>query len=124
VQQVPDMLKEKVSEFIDIIRATEEVAACALVSRDGTGTGKYVDRDLIERLRALLATILLSVESIGGLIRMKSLESIAIRAQDTPFMVVGAGENFLTEAIINIRTDPVSIQDQVLAVANKIGESM
>ena len=118
------MLKEKVSEFIDIIRATEEVAACALVSRDGTGTGKYVDRDLIERLRALLATILLSVEPIGGLIRMKSLESIAIRAQDTPFMVVGAGENFLTEAIINIRTDPVSIQDQVLAVANKIGESM
>ena len=64
------------------------------------------------------------LESIGGIIRMKSLESIAIRAQDTLVMVVGAGENFLVAAIINNRTDPVNIQSQILAVAKTIGESM
>jgi hypothetical protein len=55
---------------------------------------------------------------------MKFLESIAIRAQDTLVMVVGAGENFLVAAIINNRTDPVNVQSQILAVAKTIGESM
>ena len=77
MQQVPDMLKEKISEFIDTIRSIEGVAACALVSRDGIVAGKYFDRDLNEPwLGALLATILSSAESVGGIIRMKSLESI------------------------------------------------
>jgi hypothetical protein len=124
VQQVPDMLKEKISEFIDLIRAIEGVAACALVSRDGIVAGKYFDLDFNERFGALLATILSSAESIGGIIRMKSLESIAIRAHDTSDMVVGAGENFLSAAIINNRTDPVNVQSQILAVAKTIGESM
>jgi predicted regulator of Ras-like GTPase activity (Roadblock/LC7/MglB family) len=46
------MLKEKISEFIDMIRSIEGVAACALVSRDGIVAGKYFDRDLNERLGA------------------------------------------------------------------------
>jgi predicted regulator of Ras-like GTPase activity (Roadblock/LC7/MglB family) len=118
------MLKEKISEFIDIVHAIEGVAACALVSRDDIGREKYFDRDLNSRLGAFLATILLSVESIGGIIRMKSQESIAIRAQDTSVMVEGAGENFLIAAITNNRTDPVNVQSQILTDANTIRESM
>jgi len=38
VQQVPDMLKEKISGFIDEIRSIDGVAACALVSHDGIAT--------------------------------------------------------------------------------------
>jgi uncharacterized protein len=119
------MLKEKISGFIDKIRSIDGVAACALVSRDGIVAGKYFDRDLNEPwLGALLATILSTAESVGGIIRMKSLESISIRAPDTSVMVVGAGENFLIAAIINDRKDPVTIQNQMLAVAKTIGESM
>lgn len=119
------MLKEKISEVIDKIRSIDGVAACALVSRDGIVAGKYFDRDLNEPwFGALLATILSSAESIGGMTKMKSLESIAIRAPDTSVMVVGAGENFLIAAILNDRTDPADIQGQMLAVAKTIGESM
>jgi len=119
------MLKEKISGFIDKIRSIDGVAACALVSRDGIVAGKYFDRDLNEPwLGALLATILSTAESVGGIIKMKSLESISIRAPDTSVMVVGAGENFLIAAIINDRKDPVTIQNQMLAVAKTIGESM
>jgi hypothetical protein len=55
---------------------------------------------------------------------MKSLESISIHAPDTSVMVMGAGENFLIEAIINDRKNPATIQNQKLAVAKTIGESI
>jgi len=125
MRQVPDMLKEKISGFIETIRSIDGVAACALVSRDGIVAGKYFDRDLNEQwLGALLATVLSSAESLGGIIKMKSLESIAIRAQDTSLMVFGAGENFLVAAIINSRTDPLKVHSKMLAIARTIGESM
>jgi predicted regulator of Ras-like GTPase activity (Roadblock/LC7/MglB family) len=118
------MLKEKISGFIDTIRPTDGVALCALVSCDGIVTGKYFDRDINERWwGALPATILSSAESVGG-IMMKSLESIAICAQDTSLIVFGAGKNFLVAAIINGRTDPSKVHSQMPAVARTIGESM
>jgi predicted regulator of Ras-like GTPase activity (Roadblock/LC7/MglB family) len=119
------MLKEKISTFIDKIRSIEGVEACALVSRDGIIAGKYFDRELNEPwFGALSATILASAESVGGIINMKSLESVAIRAQDTSVMVVGAGENFLIAAIIKGRVDPLKVHNQMLAVAKTIGEVM
>ena len=125
MQQVPDMLKKKISKLIDMIRSMKGVTACALVSRDGIVAGKYFDRDLSEPwFGALLATILSSAESLGGIIRMKSLESIAIRARETSVMVVDAGENFLIAPIINDRTNPLNVQRQILAFVKTIGESM
>jgi len=119
------MLKEKITAFIVKIRSIEGVAAYALVSREGIVAGKYFDRDLNGPwLGALLATILSSAELIGGIIKMKSLESIAIRAQDSSVMVAGAGENFLIAGIINDRVDPINVHSQMLAVAKMIGESM
>ena len=94
------MLKEKISPFIDKIRSIEGVEACALLSRDGIIAGKYFDRELNEpRFRSLCAIILASSESIGGIVTMKFLESVAVRAQDISVMMVGAGENFLIAVI-------------------------
>jgi hypothetical protein len=73
---------------------------------------------------AIPAALLLSAESVGGIIRMKSLESITIRAPDTSDKVAGAGENFLIAAIINDKIGPVNVQSRKLSVAEKIRESM
>jgi len=73
---------------------------------------------------AIPAVLLLSAESVGGIIRMKSLESITIRAPDTSAKVAGAGENFLIAAIINDKTSPVNVQSRKLSVAKTTGESM
>ena len=63
---MPDMIKEKISECIDMVRSIEGVAACALISRDGIIAGKYFNRDLNEQWSgALLATLLSSVLAIG-----------------------------------------------------------
>jgi hypothetical protein len=119
------MLKEKISPFIDKIRSIEGVEACALVSRDGIIAGKYFDRELNKpRFGSLLATILASSESIGGIVNMKSLESVSIRTQDISVMIAGAKENFLIAAILKDRDDLVKVHNQVLAAGKTIGEVM
>jgi len=117
------MLKEKVSAFIDKIRSIEGVAACALVSRDGIISGKFFDRELNEPwFGALSATILASAESVAGIIRSGSMQSVTIRATDASLIIVGAGENFLIAAIIRDTADPATVHAEMLAVAQKIGE--
>jgi hypothetical protein len=61
---------------------------------------------------------------IGGIVNMRSLESVAIRAQDTSVMIAGAGENFLIAAILKNRIDPLKVNNQMLAVGKTIGEVM
>ncbi len=119
------MLKEKISSFIESIRSIDGVAACALVSRDGIIAGKNFDRDLNEPwFGALSATILASAESIGSIVKMKSLMSVTVRAQDTSIIVMGAGENFLIAAIINDTADPDKVHAQMFEIAQKIGEAL
>ena len=119
------MLKEKISAFIDKICSIDGVAACALVSRDGIISGKNFDRELNEPwFGALSATILASAESVGSIIRCRSLQSVTIRTQDTSVIIMGAGENFLIAAIINDKADPAKVNVEMLAVAQKIGEAM
>jgi uncharacterized protein len=119
------MLKEKISAFIGQVRSIEGVAACALVSRDGIIAGKHFDRDLNEPwFGALSATLLASAESIGSIIRMKSLGSVTIQAADASIVIMGAGENFLIAAIISDTADPAKIHAEMLAVAQKIKEAM
>jgi uncharacterized protein len=119
------MLKEKISAFIDKIRSIDGVAACALVSRDGIISGKFFDRELNEPwFGALSATILASAESVGSIIRNRSMHSVTIHAKDTSVIIMGAGENFLIAAIISDNADPVRIHKEMLAVAQKIGEAM
>jgi predicted regulator of Ras-like GTPase activity (Roadblock/LC7/MglB family) len=119
------MLKEKISSFIERIRSIDGVAACALVSRDGIIAGKHFDRDLNEPwFGALSATLLASAESIGSIIRMKSLGSVTIKAADASIVIMGAGENFLIAAILSDNADPAKIHAQMLAVAQKIKEAM
>jgi uncharacterized protein len=119
------MLKEKISAFIDKIRSIDGVAACALVSRDGIISGKNFDRELNEPwFGALSATILASAESVGSIIRCKSLQSVTIQAQETSILIMGAGENFLIAAILSDNADPARVHTEMLAVAQKIGEAM
>jgi predicted regulator of Ras-like GTPase activity (Roadblock/LC7/MglB family) len=111
--------------FIEMIQSIEGVAACALVSRDGIIAGRSFDRDLNEPwFGALSATILASAESVGSIIKMKSLRSIRIRAEDSSILVMGAGENFLIAAIITDTADPEKVHTQMLVVAQKIGEAI
>lgn len=119
------MLKEKISAFIDRISSIDGVAACALVSRDGIISGKHFDRELNEPwFGALSATILASAESVGSIIKSRSLLSVTIRAQDTSIIIVGAGENFLIAAIIRDNADLATVHAEILAVAQKIGVAM
>ena len=119
------MLKEKISSFIDRIRSIEGVAACALVSRDGIIAGKYFARDLNEPwFGALTATILASAESAGSIIRSRPLLSVTIRMEDTSILIMGAGENFLIAAIMQDDADSVRIHEEMLAIAQKIGEAV
>ncbi len=60
------MVKEKISECIDMVRSIDGVAACALISRDGIVAGNYLNRDLNERRSgAFLATLPSSVLANG-----------------------------------------------------------
>jgi len=119
------MLKEKISAFIDRIGSIDGVAACALVSRDGIISGKHFDRELNEPwFGALSATILASAESIGSIIRSRSLLSVTIRAQDTSVIIMGAGENFLIAAIIRNNADLTKAHAEILAVAQTVGVAM
>lgn len=119
------MLKEKIASFIEKITSIDGVAACAIISRDGIISGKSFDRDLNEPwFGALSATILASAESAGSTIRMKSPESVTIRAPDSAIMIMGAGEHFLISAIIKNNMDNEKIHDQMLTIAKKISQVM
>jgi len=119
------MLKEKISAFIDRIGSIDGVAACALVSRDGIISGKQFDRELNEPwFGALSATILASAESIGSIIKSRSLLSVTVRAQDTSVIIMGAGENFLIAAIIRNNADLTTVHAEILTVAQTVGVAM
>lgn len=119
------MLKEKISAFVEQVRSIDGVAACALVSRDGIIAGKSFDRDLNEPwFGALSATILASAESVGNIIRMKSMSSVTIRGQDSSIIIMGAGDNFLITAIVTQGSDAAGIHDQMHAITQKIEEVM
>ncbi|MEI8330228.1 MAG: roadblock/LC7 domain-containing protein [Methanomicrobiales archaeon] len=117
------MLKEKISAFIDKIKAIEGVSACALISRDGIIAGNFFDQDVNEPwFGALSATILASAESVGCITKMKHIESVTIRTQDTSVIVMGAGENFLITTIVRHKTDADDVHAELFAVAKHIGE--
>jgi predicted regulator of Ras-like GTPase activity (Roadblock/LC7/MglB family) len=119
------MLKEKISVFIDTIKVIDGVSSCALVSRDGIIAGKFFDRDVNEPwFGALSATILASAESVGSIVKVKSMESVTIRMQDTSVIVMGAGENFLIAAIVRDKTNADNVHTEMQAVAKNIGEVM
>ena len=119
------MLKEKISAFIDKIHSIDGVAACALVSRDGIISGKYFDRELNEPwFGALSATILASAESVGSIIRSRTMLSVTIRAQDTSIVIMGAGENFLIAGIISDNANPDKVHAEMLNMAQNIGEAI
>jgi len=125
VHQSWTMLREKISSFIDRIGSIDGIAACALVSRDGIISGKQFDRELNEPwFGALSATILASAESIGSIIKSRSVFSVTIRGEDSSVLIVGAGEHFLIAAILREDADLTKVHSEILTVAQKIGVAM
>jgi len=117
------LLKDKITTFVGNVQAIDGVAACARVSRDGIIAGKSFDRDLNEPwFGALMATIHASAESAGSIIRMKSVESVTIRAPACSIVVMGAGEHSLIAAIVKDNTDQEKVYRHLLAVAKEIGQ--
>jgi predicted regulator of Ras-like GTPase activity (Roadblock/LC7/MglB family) len=119
------MLKDKISGFLEKIHGVSGVTACAVVSRDGIIAGKFLDRELNEPwFGALTATIYASGESAANIIKMKSMKSVTIHGSEESIMVMGAGDNFLIAAVLSNRSDPSIVHEQVLSLAEKIGEVM
>jgi len=117
------LLKDKIATFVGNVQAIDGVAACALVSRDGIIAGKSFDRDLNEPwFGALMATIHASAESAVSIVRMKSVESVTIRAPACSIVVMGAGEHSLIAAIVKDNTDQEKVYRHLLAVAKEIGQ--
>jgi len=115
------MLKDKIATFVGKVQAIDGVAACALVSRDGIIAGKSFDHDLNEPwFGALMATIHASAESAVSIVRMKSVESVTIRAPACSIVLMGAGEHFLIAAILKDNTDHEKVYRYLLAVAKEI----
>jgi len=117
------LLKDKIATFVGNVQAIDGVAACALVSRDGIIAGKSFDRDLNEPwFGALMATIHASTESAVSIIRMKSVESVTIRAPAYSIVVMGTGEHFLIVTIVRDKTDPEKVYRYLLTGSKKIGQ--
>ncbi|MEN6396234.1 MAG: roadblock/LC7 domain-containing protein [Methanoregula sp.] len=119
------MLKDKISAFIEKIRAIDGVTACALVSRDGIISGKYFEREMNEPwFCALTATILASAESAGTLINLKSLSEVTVRGSESSILVMGAGDHFLIAAVIKNTANQETACSQISAIAAEIGRVM
>ena len=69
-----------------------------------------------------MATIHASAESAVSTIRMKSVESVTVRAPACSIVVMGAGENFLIAAIVKDKTDHEKVYRHLLPVAKEIGQ--
>lgn len=117
------MLKNKIATFVGKVHAIDGVAACALVSRDRIIAEKSFDRNLNEPwFGALMATIHASAESLGSIIRIKSMESVTIRAPFCSIVVMGAGEHFLIATIEKDNPNPETVYRQLLVVSKEIGQ--
>jgi hypothetical protein len=58
----------------------------------------------------------------GGIIRMKSMESVTIRAPSCSIVVMGAGEHFLIATIMKDNADPGTVYRHLLVVSKEIGQ--
>jgi hypothetical protein len=90
------MLKEKIKEYNEKIRAIDGVRGCALVSRDGIMLGKSMEKDFNEPwLAAMCATLFASAESASGILNMAPPEYVCVHGGAHSLVVLGAGDKVL-----------------------------
>ncbi len=118
------MLKEKISDFIETIKAVDGIKFCALVSRDGIMLGKYAEGDFNEAwFAAMCATISASAESVSVIIKVQSPEIITLQSQDGVLLIMGAGDKILIAALIDSEKDILQMTSIMKNIADEVGGS-
>lgn len=117
-------MEENAQRHIDEIRSVVGVAACALVSSEGTIMGKcFRDGSLLSSLfAAMCATVLASAEAACGSANIGRPSMVTITAPDATILIVGVGEAALITAVIDKSADLSTVQRQLSDIAVRIGE--
>jgi predicted regulator of Ras-like GTPase activity (Roadblock/LC7/MglB family) len=117
-------MEEHARRHIDELRSVAGVAACALVSSEGTVMGKYFrDGSLLPSLFAVMcATVLASAEAACGSANIERPSMVTITTADAVILIVGVGEAALITAVIDKSADLSSVQRQLSDIAVRIGE--
>ncbi len=117
-------MEENAQRHIDEIRSVAGVAACALVSSEGTIMGKYFrEGGLSPSLFAVMcATVLASAEAACGSANIERPSMVAITAADATILIMSVGEAALITAVIDKSADLSTVQTQLLDIAVRIGE--
>jgi len=118
------MLKEKIHEFIEKIKAIEGVTACALVSRDGIMLGNSMNPEFNEPwFAAMSATLFASAESASGIIKEAAPEQVILISKEGSIAVIGAGEKLLLVAVLKGKPEISPAVAALEGLAQEIGGS-
>ena len=118
------MLKEKIQDFIERIKAIEGVSECALVSRDGIMLGNSMSAEFNEPwFAAMSATLFASAESASGIINVAAPERVTLTSKEGSVAVIGAGEKLLLVAVLKGRPEGSPSMTALEELARDIGGS-
>jgi predicted regulator of Ras-like GTPase activity (Roadblock/LC7/MglB family) len=118
------MLKEKIQDFIEKIKAIEGVSECALVSRDGIMLGNSMSSEFNEPwFAAMSATLFASAESASGIIKVAAPDRVTLTSKEGSVAVIGAGEKLLLVAVLTGKPESSPAMAALEAIAREIGGS-
>ena len=117
-------IEENAGRYIDEIRSVVGVAACALVSGEGTILGKYFreGNSTSSLFAAMCATVLAASEAACGCVGIERPSVVSIAAADATILIVSVGEATLITAVIDKSADLPTVQRELLDIAVRIGE--
>ena len=118
------MLKEKIQEYIEKIKAIEGVSDCALVSRDGIMLGNSIRSEFNEPwFAAMSATLFASAESASGIIKEPAPDRVTLSSKEGSIAVIGAGDKLLLVAVLKGKPESSPAMASLEALAREIGGS-
>lgn len=117
-------IEENAGRHIDEIRSVVGVAACALVSGEGTILGKHFreGNPASSLFAAMCATVLAAAEAACGSAGVERPSMVTITAADATILIVSAGEATLITAVIDKSADLPTVQRELSDIAVRIGE--
>lgn len=119
------MLKERIAEFIEEVRAIDGVEGCALISKDGIMIGKSFPREISEKwFAAMSASVLASAESAASIISITPPVRVTIDAHDRRILIHDAGEKLLLVAVLGAKVEPEPIASSLETVARRVAEAL
>ncbi len=119
------MLKERIAEFVEEVRAIDGVDGCALISKDGIMIGKSFPREISEKwFAAMSASVLASAESAASIIGITPPVHIMIGAREGRILIHDAGEKLLLVAVLAEGAGQEQIAEQLEVVALRVAEAL